>query len=73
MKGYYHIYADRKTVKPITESQYFRLAQGSSSLVCWLDEEGIVFVKEANIIHIPFEQLNQILVPGDSEKGEGKT
>ena len=60
MNTYYHIYADGKTVREISEEQYFKL-QRRNCLVCWLDEEGIVFVKGYSVIHIPLKQLKQIL------------
>ncbi len=60
-KRFFHVYADRKTIREIPETEYHRLTQSTASMAAWLDEEGIVFVKLENVIHIPFQQLTQIL------------
>lgn len=58
---YFHLYADQKTVREISQQEYARLSQRLGYTVCWVDNSGVLFVKGHYVIHVPKAQLAQVL------------
>ena len=58
---YYHIYADEKTVREISQQEYNKLSQRPNYFVCAVDDGYILFVKCQSVICVPKAQLEQVL------------
>ncbi len=67
-RRYFHVYADRKTVRELTGQEYNRLSQELGYACAWMDDADIVFVKGSNVNFLSLEQLRQILNAAEKQE-----
>ena len=58
---YFHVYADHKTVKELSEKEYFKVFERKNWLLGWIDDTDILFYNNDGAVCLTLEQLRKVL------------
>ena len=58
---YFHVYADHKTVKEISQREYWKVYGRKNWLLGWIDDERLLFCKDGGSVLLTLEQLRKVL------------